>query len=85
MKKLLSLLIAAVLVLTCFAGCGEEKPTLKVYNAGEYMDMNLKSKLSQIVSLTKVFSLNGVIPELEIITHTPSDTQRMIAFMTNNR
>ena len=47
--------------------------------------MNLKSKLSQIVSLTKVFSLNGVIPELEIITHTPSDAQRMIAFMTNNR
>ena len=47
--------------------------------------MNLKSKLSQIVSLTKVFSLKGVIPELEIITHTPSDTKRMIAFMTNNR
>lgn len=47
MKKLLSLLIAAVLVLTCFAGCGEEKPTLKVYNAGEYMDMNLKSKFEK--------------------------------------
>ena len=48
MKKLLSLLIVSVLVISCFAGCGGgEKPTLKVYNAGEYMDMNLKSKFEK--------------------------------------
>ena len=47
--------------------------------------LNLKSKLTQVVSMSKLFSANGVIPELEIITHNPLDTQRMISFMTNNR
>lgn len=43
---------------------------------------NLKSKLSQYVAYANIFENVG-IKEAEIITHTPGDTQKMIAFMMN--
>ncbi len=43
---------------------------------------NLKSKLSQYVSLTKVF-FGGVVPVVELVTHCPSDTGRIMRYMMN--
>ena len=47
---------------------------------GEGDRLNLKSKLSQYVSLANIFS-NGEIPELEIIAYEKEDTERLIKFM----
>ena len=49
---------------------------------GEGDRLNLKSKLSQYVSLANIFS-GGEIPELEIIAYEPEDTERLINFMIN--
>ena len=42
--------------------------------------LNLKSKLSQYVSMANIFS-NGEIPELEVIAYEKEDTDRLIKFM----
>ena len=47
---------------------------------GEGDRLNLKSKLSQYVSMTNIFS-NGEIPELEVIAYEKEDTDRLIKFM----
>ena len=47
---------------------------------GEGDRLNLKSKLSQFVSLANIFS-NGEIPELEIIAYEKEDVERLINFM----
>lgn len=47
---------------------------------GEGDRLNLKSKLSQYVSLANIFS-NGEIPELEIIAYEKEDVERLINFM----
>ena len=44
---------------------------------GEGDRLNLKSKLSQYVSLANIFS-NGEIPELEIIAYEKEDVDRLI-------
>ena len=49
---------------------------------GEGDRLNLKSKLSQYVSLANIFS-NGEIPELEIIAYEKEDVDRLIQFMMN--
>ncbi|WP_130836360.1 polya polymerase [Lachnoclostridium sp. Marseille-P6806] len=49
---------------------------------GEGDRLNLKSKLSQYVSLVNIFS-NGEIPELEVVAYEPEDTKRLIDFMIN--
>ena len=49
---------------------------------GEGDRLNLKSKLSQYVSMANIFS-NGEIPELEIIAYEKEDTDRLINFMLN--
>ena len=49
---------------------------------GEGDRLNLKSKLSQYVSLANIFS-NGEIPELELVAYDPDDTQKLINFMVN--
>ena len=47
---------------------------------GEEDRLNLKSKLSQYVSMANIFS-NGEIPELEVIAYEKEDTDRLIKFM----
>ena len=47
---------------------------------GEGDRLNLKSKLSQYVSLAQVFS-NGEIPEMEIIAHEKEDFDKIFKFM----
>lgn len=47
---------------------------------GEGDRLNLKSKLSQYVSMANIFS-NGEIPELEIVAHEPEDVEKLIKFM----
>ena len=47
---------------------------------GEGDRLNLKSKLSQYVSLANIFS-NGEIPELEIIAYEKEDIDRLVDFM----
>ena len=47
---------------------------------GEGDRLNLKSKLSQYVSMANIFS-NGEIPELELIAYEKEDTDRLISFM----
>lgn len=42
--------------------------------------LNLKSKLSQYVSLTKLFA-DAEIPELELVVYEPEDTKRFIEYM----
>ena len=49
---------------------------------GEGDRLNLKSKLSQYVSMANIFS-NGEIPELEIIAYEREDIDRLINFMMN--
>lgn len=50
---------------------------------GEGDRLNLKSKLSQYVSMANIFS-NGEIPELEIVAHEKEDIDKLISFMVNN-
>lgn len=47
---------------------------------GEGDRLNLKSKLSQYVSMANIFS-NGEIPELEVIAYEKEDTEKLIQFM----
>ena len=49
---------------------------------GEGDRLNLKSKLSQYVSMANIFS-NGEIPELELVAHEPEDINRLVDFMIN--
>ena len=49
---------------------------------GEGDRLNLKSKLSQFVSMANIFS-NGEIPELEILAYEKEDTDKLIGFMLN--
>lgn len=58
----------------------EEKVELVTENGDKY---NLKSKLSQYVALTKAF-FGGVIPSVELITHSPSDSGKIIRYMMSN-
>mgnify|MGYP003401089558 FL=1 len=49
---------------------------------GEGDRLNLKSKLSQYVSLANIFS-DGSIKELELVAYEPEDTQKLINYMIN--
>ena len=51
---------------------------------GEGDRLNLKSKLSQYVSLAKIFS-NGETPELELVAYEKEDIDRLIHFMMNDK
>ena len=44
--------------------------------------LNLKSKLSQYVSLANIFTV-GTIPELELVAYEPEDIQKLMEFMIN--
>ena len=50
---------------------------------GEGDRLNLKSKLSQYVSMANIFS-NGEIPELELIAYEKEDIDRLVRFMMDN-
>lgn len=50
---------------------------------GEGDRLNLKSKLSQYVSMANIFS-DGTIAELEIIAYEPEDITKLVDFMMNN-
>lgn len=47
---------------------------------GEGDRLNLKSKLSQYVSIANIFS-NSEIPELEIVAYESDDIERLTEFM----
>ena len=49
---------------------------------GEGDRLNLKSKISQYVSLANVFS-DGTIKEMEILASEPEDMQKLMEFMMN--
>lgn len=51
---------------------------------GEGDRLNLKSKLSQYVSMANIFS-NGEIPELEIIAYEKEDIDKLVSFMMNGQ
>lgn len=46
--------------------------------------LNLKSKLSQYVSLARVFS-DGIIDQLDIIAYEPEDIERIEEYVSNNQ
>lgn len=48
---------------------------------GEGDRLNLKSKLSQYVSLANIFSNGTAIPELEIVCSEPSDVDILMKYM----
>lgn len=50
---------------------------------GEGDRLNLKSKLSQYVSMANIFS-DGSIAELEILAYEPDDITKLVNFMMNN-
>ena len=58
----------------------EGKVELITENGDKY---NLKSKLSQYVALTKAF-LGGGIPSVKLITHSSSDSGKIIRYMMSN-
>ena len=47
---------------------------------GEGDRLNLKSKLSQYVSMANIFS-DGTISELELLAYDPEDIQKLLSFM----
>ncbi len=47
---------------------------------GEGDRLNLKSKLSQYVSMANIFS-DGTIDELEILAYEPADISKLVNFM----
>ena len=47
---------------------------------GEGDRLNLKSKLSQYVSIANIFS-DGTIAELEILAYEPEDITKLVNFM----
>ena len=57
-----------------------EAPFLVDADGKEGDRLNLKSKLSQYVSMANIFS-NGEIPELEIVAHEPEDIDKLVKFM----
>lgn len=58
----------------------EEKVELVTENGDVY---NLKSKLSQFASLARIV-FNGAIPVVELVTHSPSDSGKIVSYMMNN-
>ena len=52
----------------------------KVELIGEDIRLNLKSKLSQYISLSKMFA-DDKIPELNLVTYNENDSKRLIDFM----
>ena len=50
---------------------------------GEGDRLNLKSKLSQYVSMAKLFS-DGTISELELLAYEPEDINKLVNFLMNN-
>lgn len=50
---------------------------------GEGDRLNLKSKLSQYVSMANIFS-DGTIAELELIAYEPEDINKLVNFMMEN-
>lgn len=56
MKRFLSILLTAMLVMSIFTGCsGEQKKVLKVYNCGEYIDKSLLTKFEKENNCTIVY------------------------------
>ena len=49
---------------------------------GEADRLNIKSKLSQNVSMANLFS-DGTIDELELVAYEPDDINKLINFMVN--
>lgn len=49
---------------------------------GEGDRLNLKSKLSQYVSMANIFS-DGTIAELELLAYEPEDISKLLNFMMN--
>ena len=49
---------------------------------GEGDRLNLKSKLSQYVSMANIFS-DGTIAELEVVAYEPEDIDELVNFMMN--
>ncbi len=45
--------------------------------------LNLKSKLSQFVSLANIFSNGAEIPELELVASEAEDIEKLVRFMIN--
>ncbi len=45
--------------------------------------LNLKSKLSQFVSLANIFSNGAEIPELELVASEAEDIEKLVHFMIN--
>ena len=45
--------------------------------------LNLKSKLSQFVSLANIFTNGAEIPELDLVASEPEDIERLMNFMIN--
>lgn len=43
--------------------------------------INLKSKLSQYLSMATIFSNGSMINELELVAHDPDDVERLIKYM----
>lgn len=50
---------------------------------GEGDRLNLKSKLSQYVSMANIFS-DGSITELELLAYEPEDITKLVNFMMNS-
>ena len=55
------------------------KGTIELVSA-EGDRINLKSKLSQYLSMASIFS-NGYINELDLVAHEPEDVERLIKYM----
>ena len=52
---------------------------------GEGDRLNLKSKLSQYISLANIFSAKEEIPEIELVLSDPEDMDKMLKYMMREK
>lgn len=50
---------------------------------GEGDCLNMKSKLSQYLSMTRMFA-NGDVPQMEFVTNDEQDVRKLTDFLTND-
>lgn len=55
MKKIFSVLLSVLLISILLCSCGEKKPTLKVYNTGEYIDPALLTEFEKEANCKVVY------------------------------
>ncbi|UKI37892.1 MAG: PotD/PotF family extracellular solute-binding protein [Clostridiales bacterium] len=79
MKKIIALILMLAVVIGCFSGCsGKSKTTIRVYNWGEFIDMDLLDKFEKETGIKVLYDVytdnESLYAKIKILarTHTTS-------------